>query len=141
MVVLIDTNILLDFLLGREPYFSNADKIIKLCADKKVKGVIAAHSVPNMFYILRKDMSEEARREVLFYLCSILEVENIDSFKLRTALKNSAFIDLEDCLQSICAKKIMADYIVTRNVKDFKSSEVPPILPEDFLREAVEDEI
>lgn len=68
MVVLIDTNVLLDFLLGRELHFSNADKIIKLCADQKIQGFMAAHSISNMFYILRKDMSVEMRREVLFRL-------------------------------------------------------------------------
>ena len=73
MVVLIDTNVLLDFLLGREPYFSNADRIIKLCAEQKIQGFMAAHSIPNMFYILRKDMSEETRREVLLNLCLCLQ--------------------------------------------------------------------
>lgn len=134
MVVLIDTNVLLDFLLGREPYFSNADRIIKLCADKKIQGFIAAHSIPNMFYILQKDMSVEARREVMLNLCDILAIENIDSVKVIAALKNSAFVDLEDCLQSDCAEKVKADYIITRNIKDFEISEVPAILPEDFLK-------
>lgn len=134
MVVLIDTNVLLDFLLGRDPYFSNADKIIKLCAEQKIQGFMAAHSIPNMFYILRKDMSMETRREVLLNLCDILAIEAIDSVKVIAALKNSAFIDLEDCLQSDCAEEIKADYIVTRNIKDFEISEIPAILPEDFLK-------
>ena len=134
MVVLIDTNVLLDFLLGRDPYFSNADKIIKLCAEQKIQGFMAAHSIPNMFYILRKDMSVETRREVLLNLCDILAIEAIDSVKVIAALKNSAFIDLEDCLQNDCAEEIKADYIVTRNIKDFEISEIPAILPEDFLK-------
>ncbi len=134
MRALIDTNVLLDFLLGREPYFSNADRIIKLCADKKIQGFMAAHSIPNMFYILRKDMTEEERREMLLNLCDIFAIEGIDSAKIVAALKNSAFKDLEDCLQSDCAKRIRADYIVTRNIKDFAISEVPAILPEDFLK-------
>lgn len=134
MVVLIDTNVLLDFLLGREPYFGNADRIIKLCVERKIQGFMAAHSIPNMFYILRKDMSVETRREVLLNLCDILAVEAIDSVKVTAALKNSAFTDLEDCLQSDCARKIKADYIVTRNVKDFEISKVPAVLPEVFLK-------
>lgn len=134
MVVLIDTNVLLDFLLGREPYFSDADRIIKLCADREIQGFMAAHSVPNMFYILRKVMSVEARREVLLNLCDILAIEDIDSVKVVAALKNCAFTDLEDCLRSGCAGKIKADYIVTRNIKDFENSEVPAVLPEVFLR-------
>lgn len=133
MKILVDTNILLDALLGREPYFGNADKIINLCADKKIEGFMAAHSIPNIFYILRKDMSEESRREVLLSLCNILTVEGVDFTKLMYALQNKSFSDLEDCLQSICAKNVKADYIITRNIKDFVNSEVPAILPEDFL--------
>ena len=128
MRVLVDTNILLDALLGREPYFDNADKIIKLCADKKIEGFMAAHSIPNIFYILQKDMSEESRREVLLNLCNILKVEGIDLTKLMSALQNKSFSDLEDC-----AKNVKADYIITRNIKDFTNSEVSAILPEDFL--------
>ena len=78
-------------------------------------------------------MSEESRREVLLNLCNILKVEGIDLTKLMSALQNKSFSDLEDCLQSICAKNVKADYIITRNIKDFTNSEVPAILPEDFL--------
>ena len=133
MRILIDTNVLIDFLLGRMPHFENADKIIKMCADQKIQGAMAAHSIPNIFYILRKNLSEQERRTVLLNLCNILTVEGIDSVKLTAALKNSAFSDLEDCLQSECAKRVRADYIVTRNVKDFTTSEVPAVLPEKFL--------
>lgn len=133
MRVLVDINVLLDALLGRQPYFDYADHIIKLCADKKVQGYMAAHTIPNMFYILRKDMSKEARREVLLYLCDILTVEGIDSAKIVSALKDESFSDFEDSLQSSCAGSIRADYIITRNMKDFKNSEIPAILPEDFL--------
>ena len=79
-------------------------------------------------------MSEENRREVLINLCQILMVEGINSTKIIAALQNHAFTDLEDCLQSNCAKSVKADYIITRNIKDFTASEVPAILPEDFLK-------
>ena len=75
MRVLIDTNIMLDVLMGRQPYFDLADRIIRLCADQRIEGYMAAHSIPNMFYILRKSMSDEDRREVLKSLCQILKVE------------------------------------------------------------------
>lgn len=133
MRVLVDINVLLDALLGRQPHFDYADHIIKLCADKKVQGYMAAHTIPNMFYILRKHMSKEDRRQVLLYLCDILTVEGIDSAKLVSALKDESFSDFEDCLQSSCAKSIGADYIITRNMKDFINSEIPAILPKDFL--------
>ena len=133
MRVLIDTNIILDALTGRQPYFENADKIIKLCADKKLDGYLAAHSISNIFYILRKDLSVDDRRAVLINLCDILTVESVDSVKVLSALKNSKFDDLEDCLQNECATAVKADYIVTRNIKDFKDATVAAILPEQLL--------
>ena len=59
MRVLIDTNILADLLLGRDPYYYIAYDILTMCADQKVYGYIAAHSIPNLFYILRKSMTKE----------------------------------------------------------------------------------
>ena len=133
MRVLIDTNVILDALVGRQPYFDNADKIIKLCADKIIHGCLAAHSISNIFYILRKDMSANDRRHVLLNLCNILEVEGVDSQKVISALNRNDFRDLEDCIQDECALTANADYIVTRNVKDFENSRVPAILPEELL--------
>ncbi len=103
MRILVDTNILLDAMIGREPFYQNADTILHLCASKKIEGYIAAHSIPNMFYILRKNYSEEDRRAILLGLCQILRVEGIDTEKICSALQNSAFSDFEDCLQAECA--------------------------------------
>ncbi len=96
---------------------------------------MAAHSIPNMFYVLRKSMSDENRREALKSLCQIVKIEGIDSFKIFSAIERKEFGDLEDCLQEECSVSIGADYIVTRNVKDFTTSRVPAILPNDFLEE------
>lgn len=63
MRVLIDTNVLADVLLGRDLHYDFAYSILTMCADKKVYGYMAAHSIPNLFYILRKFMTKEERRE------------------------------------------------------------------------------
>lgn len=131
--ILVDTNVLLDYLLTREPFYENAKKVILDCADGKVKGCIAAHSIPNMFFILRKDYSSKERREVLTNLCSIFDVEGIDKAKLLSGLENEIFSDFEDCLQVECAKAYGAEYIVTRNVSDYAVSEIKAIEPKDYL--------
>ncbi len=131
--ILIDTNVLLDYLLEREPFFEDAKEIILSCTDGKIKGCIAAHSIPNMFFILRKDYNAKERREVLLNLCKIFDVEGIDKAKLILALTNEDFSDFEDCLQMECAKSYGADYIVTRNVFDYSISEVKAIEPKDYL--------
>lgn len=131
--ILIDTNVLLDYLLTREPFYSDAKKIIIACTEGKAKGCIAAHSISNMFYILRKDYSIKERREVLLNLCMIFDVEGIDKEKLLMSLRNEEFSDFEDCIQMECAKAYRAEYIVTRNIDDYKSSEVKAILPNEYL--------
>ena len=135
--ILIDTNVLLDYLLTREPFYEDAKNIILSCADGKIKGCIAAHSISNMFFILRKDYSIEERREVLSNLCLIFDVEGIDKDKLLSGLENKEFSDFEDCLQMECAKAYGADFIVTRNVSDYSASEIVAIEPKDYLKKNV----
>lgn len=132
--ILIDTNVLIDYLLEREPFFEDAKEVILSCVDGKAKGCIAAHSIPNIFFILRKDYSAKERREVLSNLCSIFDVEGIDKAKLLAGLSNEDFSDFEDCLQMECAKSYGSDYIVTRNVADYVASEVKAIEPKDYMK-------
>ena len=117
----------------RKPYFQYARDILLACGQNRVEGCVAAHSLCNIFYILRKDVSETDRRNFLISFCDLLQVEDIDSSKLIAALKNQDFKDFEDCLQFECAKNFSADYIVTGNIKDFVNSNVPAISPENFL--------
>ena len=134
MVLLIDTNIVLDYLTNREPHTDEARQIFHYCAEKKVKGYVAAHSITNIFYILRKLFSSAERKKMLIDLCELVEVCGLQNVQLANALTNEAFDDLEDCIQAECAKTIQADYIITRNVKDFVHSSVLPILPREFLK-------
>ena len=132
MRVLVDTNIVLDYLLEREPYAESAKKIVVACKQKKVIGCIAAHTVSNMFFILRKTYSVEDRRTILKDICKLFDVEGIDRLKIIQALDNSYFKDFEDCLQMQCAKSFRADYILTRNLADYRDSEIARISPEEF---------
>lgn len=131
--ILIDTNVLLDYLLTREPFYQDVKNVISVCVDGRVKGCIAAHSISNMFFILRKDYDAKERREVLVNLCFIFDIEGIDRIKLVSGLQNEDFSDFEDCLQMECAKSYGAGYIVTRNIDDYKASEIKAILPKDYL--------
>jgi len=133
MVVLIDTNVLLDFLNKRTPYNVFADRIIDLCSDGIIKGYIASISVPNIFYIMRKDLSVKELRSLLLDLCDIVDIVGIGKQKIITSLLKEDFSDFEDCLQVECAKQLNADYVITRNLADFSNSPIPAILPSDFL--------
>ena len=133
MVVLIDTNILIDYITMREPFYQNAHDIVKLCADKKIAGVVAVHSIPNVYYILRKKMDSATRRSTIKALLNVLEIAGTNKTAVLCALDNEKFNDFEDCLQDESAFAAGADYIITRNIKDFTDSKVKAITPEDFL--------
>lgn len=135
MRILIDTNVLIDYLTGRMPYFTLADNIIHLCSDAKIKGFMAAHSINDMYYILRKEYDDTTRREMLRSLFDILEVSGLDKNILLKALERNYFKDFEDCIQDECASVCKVDFIVTRNVKDFETSTVKAISPDEFMDE------
>lgn len=130
MKVLIDTNILLDYLLEREPFAQPAQKIVRACQENKLTGFLAAHSITNMFFILRRHYTDGERRALLLDLCELFTIEGIDKYKLYAALCKKEFHDFEDCLQAECARACGADFIVTRNVKDFGYSEIPCVTPD-----------
>ena len=133
MVLLIDTNVVLDVLQARTKFYDASCKIMNLCANKQVQGYIAFHSVSNLWYVLR-NCDDSAKREKISDICNILTVCSVGHRNVMNALDNANFKDFEDCLQDECAAAVHADYIITRNVKDFTYSRVKAITPEDFLK-------
>ena len=131
--ILFDTNVILDFIVDRKPFSDEAEKAIELCMEKGFGCYIAAHTVPNLFYILRNHLSLGKRREILLEICKMFIVVAIDSGKLVSSLSDGGFADFEDCLQHECAREINADYILTRNVADFSSSAIPVIEPKSLM--------
>lgn len=103
MVILVDTNIIIDALANREPYADDAKRIMEKCAAREITGILAAHSIPNLFYILRKNFSQEERRFLLKNLCEIFQISDLNEKKIVAALENNAFSDFEDGLQEECA--------------------------------------
>lgn len=132
MVILVDTNVIIDFLTTREPYFDASSKVIAKCADGELTGYIAFHSITNLWYILRK-VPDDKRRKWLIDICEFLTVVGVNHDEVLRAIRMKDFKDFEDCLQDRCAKDIGAKYIITRNAADFINSEVPAMSPEDFL--------
>lgn len=132
MKVLIDTNVILDVLCNRKDFVEDSSKIFKLCEVKKLTGYISALSIPNIVYIMRKELDEEKIREVIDKLSLVFDIVDLkgDDVK-RAALLN--FTDFEDAEQCQQASRIKADYIVTRNIKDYKNSKVMAIKPTELL--------
>ena len=139
MVILVDANIVLDVLLKREPYRTNAEVILSKCAGRQIIGYLAAHTIPNVFYILRKGYTHQERRRLIKNLCSIFRISELNLDKILSAIDNEDFTDFEDCLQEECAVNVMADYIVTRNIKDYERSKVQAILSAEFIKIVSQD--
>jgi predicted nucleic acid-binding protein len=131
--VLIDTNILLNYLTNRnDEYLEQSIEIVEMCAKGECDGYIAFHTLSTLWYVLRKRTDRE-RRENLRDICSIFTVTSTSQQEILDAIDKDNFPDFEDCLQDKCAKEIGADYIITINVKDYAESEIPAINPKDFL--------
>ncbi len=132
MKILIDTNVILDVLCKREEFYENSLKIWKYCEIGKLKGYVSALSVPNIVYILRKELTPEKTQQIIEQIFLIFKVGDLkaDDLKKAASMQNP---DYEDNLQMICAARLKADFIVTRNIKDFTSSKVTAVKPSELL--------
>ena len=133
MRILIDTNIVLDYLAKREPLLKSAEAIFEACAAGEVIACIAPHSFSNIFYILRSVFSVKERKSLLLDLCHLFTVEGVDQTLIEAAIQNESFEDFEDALQEECARSFGADFIVTRDPSDFSKSSIPIVSPDDFI--------
>jgi predicted nucleic acid-binding protein len=108
----------------------------KLCETNQVEGYISALSIPNIVYILRKELTPEKTKDVIQQILLIFNVAELKSEDLKKA-SEMLLSDYEDAVQIACATRIHADYIVTRNVKDFKESKVLAITPSAWLENII----
>ncbi len=132
MKVLIDTNVVLDVLCKREGFYEDAARIMKYCEVNKITGVISALTIPNIVYIMRKELDAQKTRDVIEKLQLVFTVADLKADDIKKALSMD-FKDFEDALQSACASRIKADYIITRNIRDFANSKVTAIKPTELL--------
>ncbi|MBQ7151110.1 MAG: PIN domain-containing protein [Synergistaceae bacterium] len=134
MKILIDTNIFLDWLLRREPFLKSAEKVIEKCfLDEEIKGFVTPHSLSDIFYITRKKLSVRERKHFLLSVCRHFDFIMEEKELVKQVLSSDSFDDLEDGLQMLCAASNNLDYIITRDLNDFKNSPVPAIAPDKFL--------
>lgn len=132
MKILIDTNVILDWIMVRKPNAANAKLILEQCLFGNMEGYVTSHSLTDIFYILRKDFSVEKRKKLLKLLCESMNVLAENKETILETLCHEEWNDLEDGLQMECAKKAELDYIVTQNLKDFQTSEISAVSEEAF---------
>ena len=128
----IDTNVFVDVFLERKEFIFSSGNIVELSSEKFVRGATSASSMLNLYFIIKKLKDKTKAKKALTQLSEIVDVVAVDEKIIFSALE-SDFSDVEDAVQYQCAKKMDADFIITRNTKDFKNSKIPVLTPEQFL--------
>ena len=132
MVLLIDTNIVLDVLLNRPEFVKDSSMIWKLCETEQAKGYISTLTYANMMYVMRKQLTPDQIEDVYRKLNLIFEFADFSPAVLDRAVSMKWKV-FEDAVQSATAEHVHADYIITRNLKDFTKSKVMAFTPSELL--------
>jgi predicted nucleic acid-binding protein len=134
MRVFLDSNVLMDLILLREPEVGPIEKIITLCGDGKIGVYCSSLSISHVFYSSRKIIPQQRLKSILKDLTDIIAVAAVDKSVIAGAF-SSSIADFEDAIQHECALAIKnIDYIITSNRKDFKYSAIKTLSPSEFIK-------
>ena len=128
----LDTNVILDLLGEREPFYESVAKIATLADKGKIKLIASALSYSTIYYLLSKFEANTVVKEKLRKFKVIAETSDLTDMIIDKGL-SSGFSDFEDALQYYCALKMDCNLLITRNVKDFKGSDIPVMTPDEYL--------
>jgi predicted nucleic acid-binding protein len=132
MNVLIDTNIALDILLNRQPYYKEAAIIFGLSEKKLIKSYISASAITDIFYLTQKEHNKSVALDSLKKLLRVFNPATVTGTNIYQALELN-WNDFEDSLQYIVGESLPADYIITRNPKDFLAGTIEIVTPPQFI--------
>lgn len=132
MKVLLDIDVVLDVLADREPWAEDGAAVLSRVESGDVEGVIAAHTVTTLHYLLGRELAARKAARALADLLGLVGVVPLDEDRLRHALA-MAWDDFEDAVQAASAEAAEVDYLITRNTSDFAGSPVRVLSPAAFL--------
>jgi predicted nucleic acid-binding protein len=132
MNVFIDTNILLDVLARREPFYADSAQVWTLAETGRIAGFISAVSLSNLFYIMRRMKGQKAARKTLGILRDIFNLVPLD-VQITNQSIDSDITDFEDAIQFFSAIRAGATVLITRNPKDLPRSDIAIQTPTEFL--------
>jgi predicted nucleic acid-binding protein len=130
--VLIDSDVLLDIALAREPFVEHSSMVLAIFEQKLCAGVVSSNILTNVYYVLRKLSSNEQARDFIRDLLQIIEVVSVNHNAVLEAL-DSEFTDFEDGIQHFAALEARCDCIVTRNNMDYAKAAIPVYSPREFI--------
>ena len=130
--VLIDSDVVLDVATGRLPFVGDSRRVLAHVEKRHALGLVSAHSVTTMFYILRKLGGADKAMAFLSGLIDVVSVATEGHNDIVQAL-DSGFPDFEDAVQHQCARSNGCTAIITRNPDDYKASRIPVYTPREYL--------
>lgn len=130
--VLIDLNPVLDVFEDRELLVTTSSLVLAAAENGLIRGYLAAHSITTLYYLVAKSQSGAIARAAIGELLGFITVAPVDQRTIESALLLNV-TDFEDAVQIAAATGVGADYIVTRNVSDFRRSPVKALLPDELL--------
>lgn len=130
--VLIDTNVVIDLLAQREPFYKNTSRLFTLASKKLITAYVSSLTLVTTHFIVSRELSETETRKVIRRFKSIANVLDLKDAYLNMAL-DSDFKDFEDAIQYHTALSNNLDAIITRNKRDFKKSHIPVYTTEEYL--------
>jgi len=137
MNVLIDTNVILDLLLRREPVYENAARINILSENGYIRSYISASAVTDIFYIAKKELKDKHTvNELLKNLLKTTRIASVTESGVHEAL-DMEWDDFEDAIQYVAGRNVSADRIITRNPDDFVNSEIIIVSPDEFIKQII----
>lgn len=132
MKVFLDTNVLVDYLNKREPFFADAAQVIDICGKNDICGIVSSLSVINAAYIMRKAYTKDSLLLKISWLTKRFEVSPINRESIQDAIASRPS-DFEDAVQYFSALQAGADLIITRDANGFKEFDLPVMTPAEFL--------
>ncbi|MEG4491341.1 PIN domain-containing protein [Microcoleus sp. D3_18_C4] len=133
MKILIDTNIIVDVALDREPFFSESDRILTFVEEAQIQGYISASTFSYLYYIIRRDRGRDWTLDFLRQLATFCQVATVDNSVISMALTCN-FKDFEDAIQYSTAVINRIDAIVTRNPRDFPVTTPRIVTPNQLVQ-------
>ena len=134
MKILVDTNVIIDALTGREPFREAAEQIFILAANQIEDIYITASSATDIYYLTRKHLHDtDQAKNTMAKLYELFHILDVTSNDCQEAL-SSGVKDYEDAVIASCAYRNRMDYIVTRNIRDYEDSKVKVLLPDELLK-------
>ena len=132
MIVLIDTNVVLDVILTNAVFSNSSRVILDYAEQKRYTAYVSASAITDIFYIAQKKLGKKIAKDIIKELLYIFYPATVTDSHIFEVL-NLEWADFEDSVQFVVGEGLGVDYIITRNTKDFSVSNIPAIMPEQFI--------